>query len=89
MFKGIKPMEKVCDKDVVTLKCDVHPFMRATVYCLSHPYFGVSGETGEVTIANVPPGTYTVVSTQEKLGDKTQSVTVVAGQTAQVTLTYP
>jgi len=89
MFKGMKPIEKICDKDQITFKCDVHPFMRATVYCLSHPYVGVTGETGEATVAIVPAGTYTVSATHEKLGEKSQTVTVTAGQAASVTLTYP
>lgn len=38
--------------------CNIHPEMGAVVLALSTPYFGISSETGAVTIHNVPPGSY-------------------------------
>jgi hypothetical protein len=38
--------------------CNIHPEMSAVVVALSTPYFGVSSRDGEVTLHDVPPGTY-------------------------------
>ena len=38
---------------------------------MKHPFFAVSGDDGTYTIKGVPPGTYTVVAWQEKLGEQT------------------
>jgi plastocyanin len=38
--------------------CNIHPGMGAVVLALSTPYWGVSNTTGDVSIANVPPGGY-------------------------------
>jgi len=38
--------------------CNIHAQMSAVVVALSTPYYGVSQASGEVTIANVPPGRY-------------------------------
>jgi hypothetical protein len=38
--------------------CNIHPEMGAVVLAMSTPYWGVSNATGEVSIPNVPPGSY-------------------------------
>ena len=63
---------------MVKFKCDVHPWMAAYAGVLDHPYFGVSDATGKFTIANVPPGTYTVEAWHEVFGPMTAQVTVGA-----------
>jgi plastocyanin len=40
--------------------CNIHPEMGSVVLALSTPYFGISSETGAVSIHNVPPGSYTL-----------------------------
>ena len=65
----------------VPVKCDVHPWMSAYVAVMSHPYFDVTGEDGRYEI-KVPAGTYTIETWHEKLGTRTQEVTVAAGETA-------
>ena len=66
---------------MVPVKCNQHPWMKAYVGVLKHPFFAVSAENGSFTIANVPPGTYTVVAWHEGPGagtEKTMQVTVPA-----------
>lgn len=66
---------------LVPVKCNQHPWMKAYVGVLKHPYFAVTGEDGKFTIANVPPGKYTVVAWHEGPGagtEKTMEVTVAA-----------
>jgi plastocyanin len=40
--------------------CNIHPEMSAVVIALDTPYFGVSDTRGQVVIANVPSGNYTL-----------------------------
>jgi hypothetical protein len=82
---GSAPIEKPLPKteDVVKIKCDVHPWMAAFVVVNKNPYFAVTKEDGTFQIKDVPAGTYTVEAWHEKLGTKTQQVTVTEGKAAQ------
>ena len=40
--------------------CNIHPEMSAVVVVLGSPYFATASKAGEFTIANVPPGRYTL-----------------------------
>ena len=70
--------------DVMTLKCDVHPWMRAYAVVTDHPFFDVTGKSGSFEIKNVPPGRYTLEAYHPELGKKKKRVTVEAGKTATV-----
>ena len=70
------------------VKCDVHAWMSAYISVFSHPFFGVSNEQGEVELKNLPAGTFQVQAWQEKYGVRTQSVTVAASETKQITFTF-
>jgi plastocyanin len=66
---------------LVPVKCNQHPWMKAYVGVLRHPFFAVSGEDGSFTIKGVPPGKYTVVAWHEggtNGTEKTMEVTVPA-----------
>jgi len=56
--------------------CNVHPWMRAYGFVFNNPYFAVTSESGKFTIANLPPGTYTVEAWQETYGTRDQTVTI-------------
>ena len=75
-------------EQMIMFKCEVHPWMRAWVGVMNHPFHAVTGDEGSFTIANVPPGTYNCVVWHEDLGEKSASVTVTTGQTATVEFTY-
>lgn len=70
------------------VKCDVHRWMSGYIGVFSHPFFGVSNDKGVVEIDNLPAGTYTVESWQEKYGAKTQKVTVGANDKKELVFTY-
>src|SRR5262249_7318882 len=42
----------------ISVKCNVHPWMRAYIAVVSHPFFAVTGDDGTFTIKGLPPGTY-------------------------------
>lgn len=64
------------------VKCDVHPWMKAYVAVVPHPYFDVTGADGRFSIEGLPAGTYTVEAWHERLGTRTTEVTVADGETA-------
>lgn len=47
------------------------------------PYFSVTDPSGEFSFTNLPAGEYTVVAWQEKLGEKTQKVTIGPSDTSK------
>src|SRR2546430_11278519 len=80
---GAAPLQhKLARAEVlVPVKCNQHPWMKAYVGVLKHPFFAVSAEDGSYTIKGVPPGKYTVVAWHEggaKGTEKTMEVTVPA-----------
>lgn len=58
------------------VQCDIHGWMGAWVLVFKHPFHGVSGADGVVTLKGVPPGTYKIHVWSEKYGDKTVEVTL-------------
>ena len=73
---------------MIPIKCDVHAWMRAYVGAIEHPYFAVTGEDGTFTLANLPPGTYTIAAWHERLGTGEQQVTLAARDTTDVDFTF-
>jgi plastocyanin len=74
--------------DVIRFKCDVHPWMTAYLLVTDNPFYAISGDDGSFTIANVPPGKYTLEIWHEKLGSQTKEVTVAEGAPAQLDLQF-
>ena len=66
------PREEV----MIPVKCNVHPWMRAYIGVVSHPFFAVTGDDGSYTIKGLPPGNYTLEVWHEKYGTKDIPVTV-------------
>jgi plastocyanin len=73
---------------MVPFKCNVHAWMNAYVGVLEHPFFAVTDQRGGFSIPQLPPGTYTIEVWHERLGTRTQQVTVAAKDTKDVTFTY-
>ena len=81
-----KRAEKVLESPgLIRMDCDVHGWMRAWVYVADNPYYAMTGKDGSFTIADVPPGAYTLVTWQEYTGAVETPVTVKAKDTVAVT----
>lgn len=67
---GAPPIEKIFKRRelAVMFKCDIHPWMRAVVHALDHPYFAVTNEKGEFSLPPLPAGTYELAIVHERLG---------------------
>jgi plastocyanin len=84
--KAVDPLKAA---ETFHVKCDVHPWMSAYIVGLENPFFGVSGEDGSFSIANLPPGDYTLTAWHETLGSKEVQVKVEAGKPAEVKISFP
>ena len=88
-IQGMKMSHTFDAKEVmVPFKCDVHGWMNAYVAVLDHPYFAVTGKDGTFELKTLPPGTYTIEAWHEKLGTSTQTVTLAAKETKEITFTF-
>lgn len=86
---GMSIRKPLSQAGLVRFQCDAgHTWMAAHVRVFDHPYHATSAANGTFTIADVPPGTYRWKAWHERLGEKTASVTVAAGQAASVTIQY-
>jgi plastocyanin len=84
---GQPPIEKTFARSeiLIPVKCNQHPWMKAYIGVLKHPFFAVSAEDGTYSLKGVPPGTYKVVAWREGGAEGTQketSVTVAANGSA-------
>ncbi|MCH8885737.1 MAG: hypothetical protein IIC13_04025 [SAR324 cluster bacterium] len=71
-----------------SVKCDIHPWMKAYLAVMPHSYFSVTGPGGRFEIKNVPDGEYTLAVWHEKLGTMTQKVTVSGGAMQSVDFAF-
>jgi plastocyanin len=66
---------------MIQVKCDVHPWMRAYVGVLDHPYFMVTGADGTFELSGVPPRDYVLEAWHERFGRVSATLTLpVAGE---------
>jgi plastocyanin len=86
-MKSTKKFDKV-EMKPFRIKCDVHGWMKSYMAVLPHPYHAVSQMNGTFSIANLPPGSYTLVAWHEKYGQQEQQVTVGPKEQKQVSFTF-
>jgi len=70
----------------IEVTCEQHPWTRAYIAVLDHPYFAKTAAAGSFSIDGVPPGTYRVRAWHPSLGLVDDSVTVAAGQQVALAL---
>ena len=73
---------------MVPVQCNQHPWMRAYINVMSHPYFAVSSADGSFAIKNLPPGEYTLVAVHEKFGEQTMKVKVAPKMDTDARFTF-
>jgi hypothetical protein len=87
--KGVERTIRVPTEEVmISVRCDLHPWMQGWIGVLDHPYFGVTGADGSVTLENVPPGDYVIAAWHERFGTREAKVTLAPSGTATTTLTF-
>jgi hypothetical protein len=84
--EAIRKFDK--EEFIITVKCDVHPWMQCYVGVLSHPFFSVSGTDGKFAISGLDPGTYEIEAWHERLGTQKATVVVAADEAKTVDFTF-
>jgi hypothetical protein len=73
---------------VIPLQCNMHGWMHAYLGVFAHPFFAVTGADGSFTLSGLLPGIYIIDTWQEKYGTQEITVTVAAGETKVVDVSY-
>lgn len=68
------------------IECDAHGWMLGWIYVAENPYYAVTPADGTFTIADVPPGEYTLVAWQERLGEVEVPVAVKPKEVVTLTV---
>jgi plastocyanin len=72
---------------MVSVRCDLHPWMQGWLGIVDHPYFAVTGADGSFALREVPPGDYTVAVWHERFGTAETRVTLAPSGTATAAFT--
>jgi plastocyanin len=76
-------------KHPVQIGCPIHPWMRAWVYVVPHPWFAVTDSAGRFRIEGVPPGRHTIWLRHPDTGKQERRVvTVAGGRTAELNVDW-
>lgn len=71
---------------LVRVDCDAHGWMLAWVHVADSPYYARTAKDGSFSIADIPPGNYTLVATQDYTGDTEMPITVTANEAAKLSV---
>ncbi len=84
------PRERVFDSPEreIEIQCDIHPWMHAYLFVMDHPFFAVTDEQGNYSIAGLPAGEYSLGIWHEELGKQQQDVTVADKNVADFNFTF-
>jgi hypothetical protein len=66
--------------------CEVHPWMRAYISVLAHPFFALTKEDGSYEIRALPDGEYEVEAVHSQLKSATGRVSVKGGRATRLDL---
>jgi plastocyanin len=80
------PIEQVFAREeiAISVKCNIHPWMRSYIAVLKTPHFAVTGKNGSFELKDLPSGSYTIQAWHEKLGTRTQTIIVGGGASQTV-----
>lgn len=80
--------EKYDKAEFIPVKCNIHPWMHGNFAVLKNSHYAVSNETGAFSLANLPPGKYTITAWQESYGEQSQDVTISGSETKTITFVF-
>lgn len=86
---GAEPFEQSFKfPEIITIKCNRHPWMRAYVGVFNHPFFFVTADDGSFKIEGLPPGSYTLAAWHEVFIEQTLEITLAPNESRTVIFNY-
>ena len=86
--KGQKKSVTFDTPGIVSVYCDIHSYMSATILVLGHPFFASPDDDGDYSISRVPPGKYKLSFWYGRKKVETRKITVRAGETTTMNFEY-
>lgn len=86
---GTPPIDEKYDKaEFIPVKCNIHPWMHGNFAVLKNSHYAVTSDGGTFSLANLPPGKYTITAWHESYGDQSQEVTISGSETKPVNFVF-
>lgn len=76
------------NEEFITIKCNIHAWMKAYFVVLKTSHFAVTGEDGRFWLPNLPPGRYTVTAWHETFGTQSREITIALGESQTVDFVF-
>ena len=70
------------------IKCNLHPFLQTRGFMVSNPYYAITDQDGNFSIADIPPGTYEVIAWHPLIPVLTGTVTIGANQKTVINFAF-
>ena len=86
---GAPPIRESYEQaEFIPVKCNVHPWMHGTLAVLPNLHYAVTGPGGTFSLANLPPGKYTITAWHESYGAQSQDVTISDSETHTINFVF-
>ena len=73
---------------MIPVKCNLHPWMRAYINVVPHPFFSVTGEDGRFEIEGLPAGSYVLEAIHATAGKLELPIILTPEKITRVTLSF-
>lgn len=86
---GTPPIRESYEQaEFIPVKCNVHPWMHGTFAVMPNSHYAVTGDGGVFSLANLPPGKYTITAWHESYGEQSQEVTISGSETHTINFVF-
>ena len=86
--KGQKKSVTFDKTGVVSVYCEIHSYMFATILVLQNPYFAIPDEEGNYSLSGVPGGSYQISFWYGRKKIKTEKITIAPNQITTTNFSY-
>jgi hypothetical protein len=87
---GAQPLlEKFDKEEMISVKCNLHPWMRGYFAVLKTNHYSISKDDGSFTLPDLPAGKYTITAWHEVYGTQTADVTISGSESKKVNFSFP
>lgn len=91
---GMSKVEKIKTRTfdraevMISIRCNVHPWMSAYAGVLAHPFYSVTGNDGRYQLNALPAGEYVIEAWHEVFGTQAQTIKIAEGETKTIDFTF-